>query len=100
MKALTSVFTLFQTTRDIAHAHPGARHFDAIAWDVLNNQVRPFTAKWHRASERGSLSALDATDEFRAELNSRQEVLTHFDRLLLHLRDGRPVNADPAQPGT
>jgi len=97
--ALTSVYTLFQSTRDIAHAHPGARHFDAIAWDVLNNQVRPFTAKWHRASERGALSALDATDEFRAELSSRQDVLTRFDRLLLHLRDGRPVNGEPAQPG-
>src|SRR5664279_2703629 len=97
--ALTSVYTLFQSTRDIAHAHPGARHFDAIAWDVLNNQVRPFTAKWHRASERGALSALDATDEFRAELSSRQDMLTRFDRLLLHLRDGRPVNGEPAQPG-
>ncbi|MEO8351936.1 MAG: hypothetical protein ABI680_09405 [Chthoniobacteraceae bacterium] len=97
--ALTSVYTLFQSTRDIAHEHPEARHFDAIAWDVLNNQVRPFTAKWHRASERGALSALDATDEFRAELNSRQEVLTRFDHLLLHLRDGRRINDEPGQSG-
>ncbi len=104
--ALTSVYGLFQSTRDIAHEHPRARHFDAIAWDVLNNQVRPFTAKWHRASESGALSALDATDEFRAELNSRQEVLTTFDQLLLHLRDGRreqrrtePAKAGRAGPG-
>jgi hypothetical protein len=97
--ALTSVYTLFQATRDIARAHPGARHFEAIAWDVLNKQVRPFTAKWHRASERGVLSALDATDEFRAELSSLQEVLARFDRLLLHLRDGRPVKDEPVPPG-
>ncbi|HYJ03842.1 MAG TPA: patatin-like phospholipase family protein [Chthoniobacterales bacterium] len=57
----------------------------------MNHQIRPFTAKWHRASERGSLSALDATDEFRAELSILQEVLGRFDRLLIHLRDGRPA---------
>jgi hypothetical protein len=89
--ALTSVYALFQETRDIAHEHPDARHFDAIVWDVLNNQVRPFTAKWHRASERGALSALDATDEFRAELSALQKVLKTFDRALIHLRDGHAV---------
>lgn len=89
--ALDSVYALFQKTRDIADAHPDARHFDAIAWDVLNNQVRPFTAKWHRASEQGALSALDATDEFRAELSALQKVLKTFDQSLLHLRDGHAV---------
>jgi hypothetical protein len=96
--ALDSVYTLFQKTRDIAHEHPDGRHFDAIVWDVLNKQVRPFTAKWHRASERGALSALDATDEFRAELTELQKVLKNFDRSLVHLCDDGPVEEEPDEP--
>jgi len=96
--ALDSVFALFQKTRDIADQHSDCRHFDAIAWDVLNNRVRPFTAKWHRASERGALAGLDATDEFRAELSGLQQVLHCFDRLLIHVRDGRAVAGEADEP--
>ncbi|MEY2562424.1 MAG: hypothetical protein QOH88_617 [Verrucomicrobiota bacterium] len=96
--ALDSVYSLFEKTRKLGDEYPGARHFDAIAWDVMNTRIRPFTAKWHRASESGVLGALDATDEFRAELSALQVVLERFDRLLLHLRDGRPV-ADAAVEG-
>ncbi|MEY2558639.1 MAG: hypothetical protein QOE34_2064 [Verrucomicrobiota bacterium] len=94
--ALDSVYSLFEKTRKIGDEYPAARHFDAIAWDVLNTRVRPFTAKWHRASESGALGALDATDEFRAELSALQMVLERFDRLLIHLRDGRPVADQPS----
>lgn len=87
--ALDSVYALFQSTRDIAEEFPSARHFEAIAWDVLNLQVRPFTAKWHRQSERGLLAALDATDEFRAQLLELQPLLRRFDDCLVHLRDGQ-----------
>jgi len=96
--ALDSVYALFQKTRDIADQHPDCRHFDAIAWEVLNNRVRPFTAKWHRASERGALAGLDATDEFRAELSGLQEVLLRFDQLLTHLRDGRAGEGKAVPP--
>jgi hypothetical protein len=87
--ALQSVYGLFDATRKINDRFPDARHFDAIAWDVLNAQVRPFTAKWHRESERGVLSALDSTDEFRAELTDLQVVLRQFDNLLLKLYDDK-----------
>jgi Patatin-like phospholipase len=87
--ALESLYALFQTTRDIVDEFPSCRHFDALAWDVLNDRVRPFTAKWHRESERGMLAALDATDEFRAQLADLQPVLRRFDELLLHLRDNQ-----------
>jgi hypothetical protein len=96
--ALDSVYGLFQKTRNIAHEHPEGRHFDAIVWDVLNTHVRPFTAKWHRASERGALSGLDATDEFRAELTELQKLLKNFDRAVVHLRDGRLVEDEPDDP--
>src|SRR5206468_1414275 len=88
--ALESLYALFQSTREIADECPSSRHFEALAWDVLNAHVRPFTAKWHRESERGMLAALDATDEFRAQLTDLQPVLRRFDDLLMHLRDKKP----------
>jgi hypothetical protein len=92
--ALESVFELFQKTRDINDRFPECRHFDAVAWEVLNTWVRPFTAKWHRKGTQGALSALDSTDEFRADLARLQLTLRCFDRLLLHIRDGFPPPAD------
>src|SRR6266508_2845980 len=68
--ALKSVYDLFEHTRTICTLHCEARHFSILAWHVLNTHVRPFTAKWHPVSERGMLSALDTTDEFRAELEA------------------------------
>src|SRR5260221_338241 len=85
--ALDSVFALFKATRDINDRLPDARHFDAVAWDILNTRVRPFTAKWHSESERGALTALDATDEFRAQLTQLQSMLKLFDDLLLKIYD-------------
>jgi hypothetical protein len=86
--ALTSVAALFQQTRDIANDHPHARHFDALAWHVLNVHVRPFTAKWHARAEGGGLDALDATDEFRADLDALRPLMVQLDQLLLFIRDG------------
>lgn len=91
--ALESLYSLFQKTRDISDRFPQCRHFDALAWEVLNSHVRPFTARWHRESQRGALAALDSTDEFRAQLASLQPILRSFDRLLLHLRDTHPPPA-------
>jgi Patatin-like phospholipase len=86
--ALKSVYQLFGEARDIFKAHSKCRLTDAISWYVLNTHVRPFTAKWHRQSERGALTALDATDIFRDELNVLQQRLTRFDALLVKIRDG------------
>jgi hypothetical protein len=88
--ALKSVYELFGQAREIFKKHSQCRLTDAITWHVLNTHVRPFTAKWHRQSERGALSAVDATDVFRDELASLQKVLTHFDALLVEIRDGCP----------
>lgn len=95
--ALKSVYDLFGHTRSICTEYCEARHFAALAWHVLNTHVRPFTAKWHPVSERGMLSALDTTDEFRAELEALQRVLRRFEALLAHLHDNKPQPA-AAQP--
>ncbi|WP_156928280.1 hypothetical protein [Bradyrhizobium sp. th.b2] len=86
--ALISVYQLFGEGREIFMAHSRSRLVDAISWHVLNTHVRPFTAKWHRQSERGALSALDATDIFRDDLYTLQQKLTRFDALLMEIRDG------------
>lgn len=86
--ALTSVYALFDKARAVGASHPNCRHFDALTWHVLNVHVRPFTAKWHGESERGALAALDATDEFRADLNALQPLLQRLDHLLTYIRDG------------
>lgn len=95
--ALDSVYALFELTRTICEANPSAHHFEAIAWHVLNSHVRPFTAKWHRVSQGGGLEALDATDEFRAELAERQSVLEQFERLLTQLRGGQAPTIKPGK---
>ena len=88
--ALTSIYRLFDQARDIfkGHEHPKSCVTDAVVWHVMNTHVRPFTAKWHRASERGALAALDATDIFRHELAVLQKHLVRFDALLVAIRDG------------
>ncbi len=95
--ALDSIHALFELTRKICDKHPLARHFQTLAWHVLNTRVRPFTARWHRESERGALRGLDTTDDFRAELAELQPVLLTFSDLLLHLRDGGPPPPRPPE---
>jgi hypothetical protein len=89
--ALASVHQLFDKAREITSEHLGCRHVDTIAWHVINTRVRPFTAKWHRQSERGALEAVDATDVFRAELVGAQQALSRLDDLMVEIRDGRPA---------
>ncbi|HEV2153002.1 hypothetical protein [Bradyrhizobium sp.] len=88
--ALKSVYELFGAAREIFQAHPRSRLTDAVSWYVINTHVRPFTARWHRQSERGGLSATDASDVFRDELLALQRLLIRFDALLVEIRDGIP----------
>jgi hypothetical protein len=60
--ALESLYALFQKTRDIADEFPDGRHFEALAWDMLNTHVRPFTAKWHQGSANDSSALRRSTD--------------------------------------
>ena len=97
--ALESIYRLFERTREITDGHFGCRHFEILAWEILNTHVRPFTAKWHRLTQQGLLSALDATDEFRAELGALQPKLAVFDEVLVEIRDGRrPPRSQPDDP--
>lgn len=82
--ALESVAQLFPLTREILRTTGGrhAREFAKIAIVVLNQKVRPFTAKWHKLALGGAFDGLARCKEFRDELAELQDVLLRYTRLL------------------
>lgn len=84
--ALDSVHALFPLTRDILKRHgSGAGEFAKLAIPVLNQIVRPFTAKWHRATLAGAFQDAARRAEFRAELTTLQATLRNYSRALASL---------------
>lgn len=79
--ALTSVYQLFPITREVLRTQGrGAMEFAKLALVILNQKVRPFTAKWHGIKEAGELAGQH--DEFRRELAELQKVLLTYTRML------------------
>lgn len=84
--ALDSVYALFPLTRDILRRHgSGAGEFAKLAIPVLNQVIRPFTAKWHRLSLAGPFQDAEQCTEFRAELAALQKVLRNYTKALSDL---------------
>ena len=85
--ALDSVYALFGLTRDLLKG-PDGRHavnFARIAVVMLNQRIRPFTAKWHKAKLAGCFSDETHCAEFRQELEELQEQLRRYAGLLSSL---------------
>ena len=81
--ALESVYSLFPITRQVIKDN--GRHcfeFTKIAVVVLNQVIRPFTAKWHRISIHGAFDNPDKCDEFRTELVELQGKLKKYTKML------------------
>lgn len=53
-----------------------------LAIPVLNQVIRPFTARWHRLSLAGAFSDAGRCAEFRAELAALQPQLRNYTRAL------------------
>ena len=84
--ALDSVYSLFPITREILRRRGRSTvKFSMIAIPVLNQIVRPFTAKWHRESLAGAFDDDDKCREFRRELASLQEELRNYNRMLAEI---------------
>ena len=84
--ALNSVYSLFPTTRKILRRQGrNSIRFSMIAIPVLNQVVRPFTAKWHRESLAGAFNDADKRAEFRRELEVLQEELRNYNRMLAEI---------------
>ncbi len=81
--ALESIYTIFPLTRKIIKKH-GKKciSFTKIAIVVLNQIIRPFTAKWHRESMAGAFSCPNKCNEFRKELSQLQKDLSKYTKLL------------------
>ena len=77
--ALDSIYALFALTRETLKTYGRACiHFTRIAVIVLNQIVRPFTAKWHRLSEQGAFDDAENCNVFRQELRELQVQLLNY----------------------
>ncbi len=81
--ALESIHSLFKTTREILKAHArDCQEFAKIAVVVLNQVVRPFTAKWHKISLTDEFTLPETKYQFRCELDLLQDKLRKFTKML------------------
>jgi len=86
--ALDSVYSLFGITREILRQHGrGTVQFSKVAIPVLNQVVRPFTAKWHKESLAGAFTHENKRGEFREELAALQKDLRNYNRMLANIAD-------------
>ncbi|WP_445395891.1 hypothetical protein [Zobellella sp. An-6] len=86
--ALDSIYSLFRITREVIKKN--GRHcieFTKIAVVVLNQVIRPFTAKWHKESLSGSFDNPVKCAEFRKELEELQMMLTKYTQMLADMAD-------------
>ena len=80
--ALTSVYSIFRVTREILKKYGASnKQFQKLAILILNQKIRPFTAKWHPVSLQEN-GLKERADEFRHELAELQVTITHYARAL------------------
>jgi len=86
--ALTSIYHIFGLTRDIIKRHGRlCVNFAKIAIVVLNQIIRPFTAKWHKLSVEAAFDDPEKCKEFRCELKEIQSLLRIYTQMLGDMAD-------------
>ncbi|MEO8493982.1 MAG: hypothetical protein ABI614_02855 [Planctomycetota bacterium] len=81
--SLKSIYALFGLTREtLKHQGRHCNEFAKIAIVVLNQVVRPFTAKWHKESLAGAFGVPTRCQEFRGELSQLQTQLRNYTKML------------------
>ncbi len=84
--ALDSVHKLFEITRDILKRKGRkCEEFTKVSVIILNQVVRPFTAKWHKISLENGFSSQEKCTEFREELRVVQTELRCYNRMLANI---------------
>lgn len=84
--ALKSVYALFPVTREILRQHGRQTiQFSKVAIPVLNQVVRPFTAKWHRLSLSGAFEDETMRSEFREDLRGLLADMRNYIRMLAEI---------------
>ena len=81
--ALESIHKLFELTRKIIKTYGReCFEFTKIAIVVLNQIIRPFTAKWHRELISGSFDDAEKCKLFRTDLEVLQKELRKYTKML------------------
>lgn len=81
--ALKSVYSIFNVTRDVIKSNgPTCIEFTKMAILLLNQIIRPFTAKWHGLLLQGAFNDRDKCQEFRSELAKIQDRLVIYTKML------------------
>ena len=86
--ALDSIYSIFPTTRSILKSK-GRQcvEFTKLAIIVLNQIIRPFTAKWHRISTEDAFLKPETCKQFRKELEALQHQLITYAKALADIAD-------------
>src|SRR6478752_6974901 len=99
--AAGSIYGLFSRTRELMEKNPAAADFQELALALLNDALRPCTARWHGwmtvdggARTKEGKAELMFRDEwvrrqFRRELRALQPRLTGFLKAFEALKDGK-----------
>lgn len=91
LAALSSIYKIFDLTREIIKKNKrDCIEFTKIAIIVLNQLIRPFTAKWHKKS----LIELNQEDKilFRKELKELQAKLRLYTQMLGEMAGVEEIN--------
>ena len=81
--ALESIYSIFGITREIIKSHGrDCVGFARVAIIILNQIIRPFTAKWHKLSSSGAFDDKTKCVAFREELSELQEKLINYSMML------------------
>ena len=86
--ALDSIYSIFSITRNILKHHGrNCINFTKISIVVLNQIIRPFTAKWHKISVEQGFRDHDICNKFRNELSQLQIQLKKYNKALADIAD-------------
>ena len=86
--ALDSIYSLFPITRQIIKDNGrDCIEFTKIAIIILNQKIRPFTAKWHKLSLEGAFENEKQCKIFRQELKELQHILSIYTAMLADMAD-------------
>ena len=92
--ALDSIYSLFKTTRKVLKEQgKECVEFTKLAVIVLNQIVRPFTAKWHPKMLADAFECPSECKVFREELVHLQKELRKYTSALANLRRCLPESA-------
>lgn len=81
--ALENIYNIFSVTRGILKSKGRqAKEFTKVAIIVLNQIIRPFTAKWHKKKMEGAFLDQGNCELFREELKMLQSELKCYSHLL------------------